>query len=191
VYWIGGSPCAGKSSIARLLAARHGLLHFECDARVPSPPDPPELPTCERLARPPEWQAAREVEFYRGRFDFLLASLPPSLSSEERVLVEGADLLPDLLDARGVPMNNAIWIVPTPDFQLRYYAARDWVAEYVAECADPAQAFANWMRRDMLFADHVRAQAAVVGGRVVVVDGTRSIEQNARLVEHHFGLVNP
>jgi hypothetical protein len=187
MYWIGGSPCAGKSSIARLLATRHGLLHFECDARVPSPPDPPELPTCERLARSPEWQAAREVEFYRGRFDLLLASLP----SAHSILVEGADLLPDLLGSYGIPMSNAIWIVPTPDFQLRYYAARDWVADYVAGCPDPAQAFANWMRRDMLFADYVRAQAALVGGRAVVVDGARSIEQNARLVEQHFGLVDP
>ena len=187
MYWIGGSPCAGKSSIARLLAARHGLVHFECDARVPSPPDPPELPTCERLARPPQWQASREVEFYRGRFDGLLASLPP----DDRVLVEGADLLPDLLGAHGVPISKAIWIVPTPDFQLRHYAAREWVEGYVAECPDPAQAFANWMRRDMLFAEYVRAQAAMVGGRVVVIDGTHSIEETTQLVEDHFGLPNP
>src|SRR5919206_186692 len=30
-YWIGGSPCAGKSSLAAMLASRHGLLHVECD----------------------------------------------------------------------------------------------------------------------------------------------------------------
>src|SRR4051794_31012591 len=31
VFWLGGSSCAGKTSIARLLAAAHGLLVYSCD----------------------------------------------------------------------------------------------------------------------------------------------------------------
>src|SRR6266545_7951771 len=88
MYWIGGSPCAGKSSIAALFAARHGLVHFECDAgadrrlakmarsRPPAFAELTELGTCERLARPPRWQALREVGFYREQFDFLLEEIP-------------------------------------------------------------------------------------------------------------------
>jgi hypothetical protein len=184
MYWIGGSPCAGKSSIARLLAARHGLRHFECDARLTPPADPDK---CGRLARSPEWQAAREIAFYRDRFGAVVASLP----SDDRVLAEGTDLLPELLAGHGVPMNQAIWIVPTPEFQLRYYAQREWVAAYLEECADPVQAFENWMRRDILFADHVRERAAGLGATVMIVDGGRSFEQNAGLVEEHFGLRPP
>jgi hypothetical protein len=178
-YWIGGSPCAGKSSIARLLSLRHELPHVECDVVLPAPAD---IDRCARLAFPPEWQASREISFYAARFDSLLAVLPAD------GVVEGADLLPELLADHDVPMSQAIWVVPTPDFQLRHYRAREWAAAYVAECPDPAQAFANWMRRDMLFAEHVRAQASAVGGRVVVVDGGRSVAENLRLVERHFGL---
>jgi shikimate kinase len=181
VFWIGGSPCAGKSSIARLLAARHGLRHFECDAQLTPPADPDK---CGRLARPPEWQAAREIEYYREQFGAVVASLPP----DDRVLAEGTDLLPELLAGHGVPVNQAIWIVPTPEFQLRHYARREWVAGYLAECADPVRAFDNWMRRDMLYADHVRTQAAALGATVVIVDGAASLEENAALVERHFGL---
>ena len=32
VTWIGGSPCSGKSTIAALLADRHGLRRYDCDA---------------------------------------------------------------------------------------------------------------------------------------------------------------
>jgi len=31
VYWIGGSPCAGKSSVTRVLARRYGLWTWYCD----------------------------------------------------------------------------------------------------------------------------------------------------------------
>lgn len=36
VYWIGGSPCAGKSTIADTLSASFGLTVYRCDdAYVP------------------------------------------------------------------------------------------------------------------------------------------------------------
>lgn len=196
VYWIGGSPCAGKSSVARLLAGWHGLRHVECDAGsdarlermaghgLRAYAELTALGTCERLARPAEWQAAREIEFYHEQFDFLRAEF----GTDEPLLVDGADLLPELLCGAGISLDRAIWIVPTPEFQLRHYSAREWVDAYLKDCPDPATAFENWMRRDMLFADHVRERALAGGGRVVIVDGSRSIEESARLVAAHFGL---
>ena len=85
-------------------------------------------------------------------------------------------------------MERAVWMVPTPAFQLRHYALREWVPAYLRECADPPQAFRNWMQRDALFARHVRQRAEEVAGRVVVVDSTESLEQARGIVERHFGL---
>ena len=31
VYWLGGSPCAGKSSIADSLVERYGFRLYRCD----------------------------------------------------------------------------------------------------------------------------------------------------------------
>jgi hypothetical protein len=195
-YWIGGSPCAGKSSVAALLAARHELALVECDAGADrrlarmAPARPPafaeltDLGTCARLARPPRWQASREVSFYHEQFDFLLEEIPCS----PRVLVEGADLLPELLEGIDVPPRRAIWIVPTPEFQLSNYRRRDWVAPYLKDCVDPERALENWMRRDVLFAEHVRREAAARGGTVIVVDGSRTVTEIAGLVGDHFGL---
>jgi hypothetical protein len=182
-----------------MLAARHGLLHVECDAgveerlarmsghRLAAYMELTALGVCERLARPPEWQAQRELAFYREQFDFLLAELS-GLPADRPALVEGADLLPDLLQRVGVPLDRAVWMVPTPAFQLRHYAMREWVPAYLQGCADPQQAFRNWMQRDVLFAQHVRELAEEMGGRVVVVDSTESLEQAAGIVERHFGL---
>jgi hypothetical protein len=198
-YWIGGSPCAGKSSVAAMLATRHGLLHVECDVgaeqrlakmsghQLAAYEDLSALGTCRRLARPPQWQAERELAFYREQFDFLLAELA-ALPAERPAIVEGADLLPDLLQRIGVPMDCAVWMVPTPDFQLRHYAMREWVPAYLQGCPDPEQAFHNWMRRDVLFAKHVRELAASVGGRVIVVESGESLEEAVGIVERHFRL---
>ncbi|HEU4435494.1 MAG TPA: hypothetical protein VFR51_19060, partial [Pyrinomonadaceae bacterium] len=47
VYWIGGASAAGKSTVARRLAARHGLRLYATDdvmpdhARRSSPEDSP------------------------------------------------------------------------------------------------------------------------------------------------------
>jgi hypothetical protein len=182
-YWLGGSPCAGKSSVARLLAARHGIAHVECDAR-PAPARPADaLSTCARLARPPQWQADQEVAFYRDRFRPLLAGLPPG-----RILIEGADLLPSCLHEAGVPPERAVWLVPAPEFQRHWYATRDWVGPYLSDCPDPAAAFDNWMRRDALYADHIRTTATGLGYRVIVVDGSRTIPENAEIIERHLSL---
>ena len=201
-YWIGGSPCAGKSSVAATLASRYGLSHVECDVRsedrvarmarcgLPAYDELAALSTCERLSRPPQWQAAREVEFYREQFAFVLAELV-ALPAGRPAIVEGADLLPDLLLRIGVAPHRAVWLVPTAEFQVRHYAARDWVAGYLRDCADPEAAFRNWMRRDILFAEHVRELAATAGGRVIVVDGTVSVAEIVRAVAEHLGLSGP
>ena len=131
-FYIGGSPCAGKSTIANLLAQRHGRHAFHCD--------------------------------------------------------EGADLLPELLHRAGVPSARAVWVVPTLRFQLEHYARRRWAHDYVAACPDPPAAFANWMERDALFAGHVAAEAARLGGRLLVVDGSRPVDDVAGEVARHFGL---
>jgi hypothetical protein len=44
------------------------------------------------------------------------------------------------------------------------------------------------MRRDALFAEHVAAEAERLGGRLIVVDGSRPVHDVAAEVERHFTL---
>ncbi|HEV2894147.1 MAG TPA: hypothetical protein VG411_10350, partial [Actinomycetota bacterium] len=134
-YYLGGSPCAGKTTIADLLAERHGLHAFHCDEsaeprlalvrRSPSPAirELVTLPDCERLRRPPAWQADQEVQFYRAQFPHLLDELG---SVPQPCIAEGADFLPELVQEAGIPLARAVWIVPAPQFQLDHYRRRPW-----------------------------------------------------------------
>ncbi|WP_025690929.1 hypothetical protein [Paenibacillus zanthoxyli] len=36
IYWIGGSACAGKSTIAKRYAEKHGLALYACDEHLDS-----------------------------------------------------------------------------------------------------------------------------------------------------------
>jgi hypothetical protein len=49
----------------------------------------------------------------------------------------------------------------------------------VHETADPDAAFRRWMQRDARFAAAVADQARALGYRVVVTDGSRSVQDTA------------
>ena len=197
-FYIGGSPCAGKSTVADLVARRHGLGVFHCDDTVrrrhalvtsaasPSLRELTTLDDCARFGRDPAWQADKEVLYYREQFPFLLDELRAVTGP---VLVEGADLLPELIRDHIGELGRAVWIVPTPEFQLEHYRRRSWAHELVAGCAEPDRAFENWMRRDMLFAEYVAGTATRLQGTVVEVDGSRSVDEVAAEVEARLSLV--
>lgn len=199
VFWLGGSPCAGKSSIADLLAAAHDLAVYRCDdayfrhAEIVNPADQPVFSRIARAScddlwmRPVERQIAEELELYREEFPLILADLM-ALPADRPLIAEGAALLPQLVDALGVNRQRAVWVVPTETFQRHQYARREWRHETLKECAQPEAAWQNWMARDAGFARVVAEDARRRGQRVVVVDGTRSLAETARAVERHFGM---
>lgn len=197
VLWLGGSPCAGKSSIADGLAARHGLTVYRCDdafhhykERI----DPRAQPVFARLARatcdeiwlrPTEQQIREEIALYREEFPQILADLA-AMPKDRPILAEGAALLPELVGGLGVPPHRAIWVVPTEPFQRACYGERAWRHEVLAECSDKAQAWERWMRRDAGFAREVAREAGGLGYRLVTVDGAWSVEDQILAVEAHF-----
>ena len=198
VLWIGGSPCSGKSTIAQRLAATFGLRVFSCDDaferhRLLVTPD--HQPVFARLAssscdglwlRPVSQQIEEEITCYQEEFPFILADL--ALPDEECGIAEGAALLPSLLAGLGVPSSRAIWIVPDESFQRAHYVRREWRHDVLRGCADPEQGWENWMARDAGFARHVTAEALGLGFRVVLVDGSRTVDEIYAEVVDHVGL---
>jgi hypothetical protein len=198
IYWIGGSPCSGKTTIADRLAARFGLRIYRCDdayyvhEKLITEQQPifhklTHATTDEIWLRPVDRQIAEELEIYREEFPFILADLE-ALPDDRPILAEGAALLPELIAAHGVPLNRCIWIVPTEDFQRHHYAQRDWRHDVLATCSNPEQGWKNWMSRDAGFAAAVAAQAIDLNFRLIVVDGSLSIDENDAIVVEHFGL---
>jgi hypothetical protein len=199
VYFIGGSPCAGKTTIAHRLAERHGCTSYSCDdawERHAALADPVRTPMLHYLTgldcdglwmRPVAQQLAEELAVYREEFALILQDLQ-ELPKDKPILAEGCALLPDLLAAHGVSARRSLWIVPSPEFQLHHYAQRDWINGVVASCTSPHQAWQNWMDRDIAFAHEVTRQARQHHRLVITVDGTRSIDSISEQVANQLAL---
>ena len=199
VYWIGGSPCAGKSTIAQTLADRYNLHYYQCDAwfdthQQRAQPDRQPLlyrlagMSCDEIWLPPvAAQIAREIAIYREEFAMILADLQ-ALPRTQPILAEGAALLPALVVKQLAQLRHAIWITPTPAFQRFHYAQRPWIHDVVRTCSDPVLAFDNWMARDEAFAQVVNEQAMTLGLPLLIVDGSRSLLENMAFVEERLGL---
>lgn len=200
VLWLGGSTCAGKTSVAKRLAAAHGLRVYHCDdafedhRRRADPDRHPGFCRIMDLTGPELWrrsaeeQAADLLAFYGDELEMILDDLR-ALPADRPLLVEGTGLLPDRLAALGVGPGRSLFLISTGAFRRRLYPERgSWVREMLAETGDPAGTFARWMARDDALA-RLRAERAVsLGMQVVEVDGRRTIEETAADAARHFAL---
>jgi len=136
----------------------------------------------------PDTLLAEAISVYREHLAMVVDDLL-ALPGPAPILVEGTCLLPGDVHALLSRPRQAIWLVPTEEFQRMHYARRGpWVQEVVNQCEQPEQAFQNWMDRDVAFARWVEQSAGELGLRVVTVDGKRTIADNAQMVARHFGL---
>jgi len=200
LYLIGGSPCSGKTTITDRIAKTYGLPTYRCDDAYfeHAKELTPEQPVFSRLAnasaeaiwmRPVPLQIEEELEIYREEFPFIVRDLK-NLAQSGPIIAEGAALSPSLVATLGIATHQAIWIVPTEEFQRHHYGQRDWRHDVVKDCSDPDQAWENWMARDAGFALRVAAEAREFGFALITTDGSASIETNLDVVERRFKLRN-
>lgn len=198
VYWIGGSPCSGKSSIVELLAKEQKTAVYHCDdhfdqhLKLTTAKVQPEFYRVRNMSwddlwmRPVAEQVTHELAIYREQFPMILADLL-KMPRNRPILVEGAALLPELMTKVLQKPNQAFYVVPTLEFQRRTYAKRPWIHGILKQCRDPEQAFENWMARDVAFGKYVAETAVSLNYPVIFVDGSRSIAENSAKVARHFG----
>ena len=198
VYWMGGSPCAGKSTICERLAEKYSLNYYCVDSHYEAHlarADAVRHPNMVRLRsitwndvflRPVQDLLRDEIAFYHEVIELIVEDLR-RLPSDQPVVAEGAALLPELVAPYLPDIQHGLWVVPTETFQREHYSKRPWIHAILAETRDPAQAFENWMCRDARFAEYVRAGCAERGFEVIVVDGEAGLEENLRRAEAHLG----
>lgn len=200
ILWIGGSPCAGKTSISNILGEKYNLFIYHCDEYYKEHVkrcNPVQQPIMSKLApmpedefwmRPVEQQVIEEVAFCEEEFSMVIDDLL-KLSKDRAIIVEGTLLLPKLVTRVLKSLRSAIWVIPTEEFQRKYYPNRgSWVNEILKQCRDPKQAFENWMQRDIKFAKLVEEQCVEQKLYFFRVDGTKTIADNTKIIEKWFGL---
>ncbi|GAB3427543.1 P-loop nucleotide/nucleoside kinase family protein [Flindersiella endophytica] len=112
VLWIGGPAGAGKTTVARLLARRHGLRWYNSDARTWIHRD---RALAAGVALPPRGPG----QAFYDRRPMILSDLR-ELPAAPLVVAEGGQMTPAMASLGG----SAIWLMPSRDEQRRRLAAR-------------------------------------------------------------------
>ncbi len=190
ILWLGGSTCAGKTTVAKRLTAAHGLRVYQCDEafeehrRRARPDRHPgfrrlmDLSARELWSLPVDEQVRSLLAFYADGLEMILEDLR-TLPAGGPVLVEGTGLLPGRIAALAGDPRKVLYLISTPDFRRRLYAERGGRVREM-----PESAFA----RDDELAQRRADEATALGLPVLAVDGTRTVEETAELAARSFGL---
>lgn len=199
IYYIGGSPCAGKSSVAEILSKKHDLYYFKTDDfldRYMQTGARKGYPVCRKVTsmnaeqvwmRESLLQCEEEFEIYREIYEFVTADLK-QIDWKGGIITEGTAYLPELMKQSGISGVRYISITPAKEFQISRYRKRNFVPLVLEGCSDKEKAFCNWMDRDILFAQEVRRQCHEENYVSVINDGTMELKELADMVATHFEL---
>ena len=201
VYWIGGGSAAGKSTIARRIASRHGLRVYATDdamadhAARSSREDASLLHRFMAMDMDARWvqrapQAMLETfHWFQGEaFDLIVEDLL-RLPGETAVIVEGFRLLPRLVEPLLAAPAHAVWLLPSPEFRQAVVVSRGGSAwGFLAKTTDPERALQNLLERDRMFTDLLREETARLELTAIEVDSTMTEDDLATRVSGLFGL---
>lgn len=200
VYWIGGGSGAGKSTIARRLAARYGLQLYSTDdvmldhARRCSPKDNPFLTAFKQMDMDERWvnrcpeTMLETFHWFRGEGFGLIVEDLLQLPSAQRIIVEGFRLLPKLVKPLLRRPSQGTWLIPTPEFRLSAFEARGSLRSLAEKTSNPRRAMDNLLRRDQMFTERLRRDAAEAGVPLIEVDGSMSEDVLEAYVAREFTL---
>jgi 2-phosphoglycerate kinase len=201
VYWIGGGSGAGKSTIARRIAAQRGLRVYATDdvmadhARRSTREDAPLLHRFMAMEMDERWveRSPRTMletfHWFQGEgFEMIIEDLL-RLPREPGIVVEGFRLLPRLVEPLLSIPAQAVWLLPTPDFRRAVVESRGGSASgFLARTTDPQKALRNLLDRDRMFTDVLREETARLGVPTIEVDATMTEDELARRVTYVLGL---
>lgn len=207
VLWVGGPPDCGKSTVADLLAERHGLQSYHMDAREPDHirrsdpvlhpathalrphldrPHDPALLDQTWVLRTPAQMAQSAAASWTDRLPLIIEDLL-ALPRDRPIIAEGPGFFPEAVLPFLSDPRQALWMAPSEGFKRSSHERREKGAWRVRLVSDPERAERNHIERDLLFAEMYRRECAKLDLPLIEVDGTRSADEIASEVESHFG----
>ncbi|WP_020573497.1 hypothetical protein [Actinopolymorpha alba] len=202
--WIGGAQWAGKSTIARILARRHGVTAYHYDyhdarghydrliarhvrrGEAWKEPDPESM----WVRHSPEEMAHEVLDGFSERFEWTLDDLR-GLVSGRPVVAEGWGLRPELVAPLLDSPDRMLVMVPTEEFRAYQLATLPRAQALSAPLSDPERGQRNRIARDRIIAEDAVGSARRLGIRVLEVDGSHDAEEIATAVAHHFAAYLP
>ncbi len=156
VLWIGGPPDCGKTSIADLLAERHGLQVYHFDRHEPAHfarADPERTPALYRahpdrmttemrwLGSLPDEMAADTIASWGERFPMAIEEIL-AMPKDQSIVAEGPGFFPDCLAPILKDSRQAVWLIPSDEFKVASAIRRNKPGTRF-ETSDPERAQRN------------------------------------------------
>jgi 2-phosphoglycerate kinase len=201
VYWIGGGSGAGKSTIARHIAAACELHVYATDDVMPDHAKRSTPESCQQLHafmamdmderwvnRSPQTML-ETFHWFRGEAFPLITEDLLLLPKEPAVIAEGFRLLPQLVQPLLAVQSHAVWLLPSPKFRQAVFDRRggpQW--GFIAKTSNPEQALRNLLDRDARFTERLHQEATQLGMTMIHVDPTMTVDDLAKQVMEVFGL---
>lgn len=199
VLWIGGGPCVGKTTLARLLAGKYDLKIYNLDwhlvrehrSRMGAIPGAisdgwDDLSMDDRWLLPtPQVMAEREIASWTARFQLVVEDLL-ALPGGRAIVAEGPSAFPWSVAKMIASSHQAIFLLPTREFTAAVLSRRNRDGAGAAHTSEPEQARQNIHERNELMAARIRASCDELGLRYERIDGSRDIDDALGLFEEHF-----
>ena len=197
IYFVGGSPCAGKSTICEIIAKKYNLYYFKVDDYLDDYMKNAALNhkslckknlsmTAEEIwMRNPVIQKDEELVIYKEIFSSVIKDVK-KINCDMDIITEGCAYIPKLLKKLGVANNRYLAIIPTKEFQILQYKKRQYVPNMLKGCSDKTKAFQNWMERDFLFSKEIESQCNNENFKVIINDGTIDLDNMVNEIVTHF-----
>ncbi|GAA0465572.1 AAA family ATPase [Streptomyces olivaceiscleroticus] len=183
VFWLGGGPGAGKSTIARRLADRYGWRRYATDdvmrdhAARTTPEEAPFLHRFMAMDMDERWvNRSPEVmldtfHWFRGEGFGLIVEDLLRLPDEPCIIVEGFRLLPRLVKPLLALPERAVWLLPTPAFRVAALRNRSAPGDgFVRRTSDPMRAGRHLAERDRMFSTRLQEETERLRLRTIPVD---------------------
>jgi hypothetical protein len=200
VYWLGGGSGAGKSAVARGIAARHGLRVYSTDdamadhGRRITRADSPLLAKFAAMDMDERWlnrspeTMLDTFHWFRGEGFGLIVEDLVRLPAEPGVVAEGFRLLPHLVMPLLAARDHAVWLLPTPAFRRAALESRGDLWQIAGRTSDPDRALRNLLDRDAMFTERLREETSRLGLAAIEVDTAMTEPDLTRRVSTTFGL---
>lgn len=199
VLWIGGGPCAGKTTLARLLAGKYALKIYNADWHHRGdhrdrpggvPPSWNELSMDERWLWPsPHELAERDLANWAAGFPLVIEDLL-ALPEARAIVAEGPTLFPWCVAPVLRSPRQAIFLLPTLQWRDRVLARRQGDGagglRFEDQTSDPARARRNVREREVFIGERIAAACAELGLRCLRMDGSLDLDDSLGVLEEHF-----
>ncbi len=197
IYYIGGSPCSFKTSIAQKISEEYSFKvynadnHIERYLEIGAKKRNKVLKKMRRVSVLEQWfldldvQFKNEIALYTYAGKVIKGDLKRFYKNKD-ILVEGCPIIPEFINKKEVAPENYVVLVASKSFERSVFETREYISRYLNLTENKELAFENWLARDEMIASYYKEEAQKYGYKYIEINKNSSFEDVYNDVIEHF-----